>query len=225
MKHEKQILLFVRYPEKGKVKSRLAAALNEDMTLHLYRAFIADVREMLTKSGYAIIVFYHPSARKHEIMNMFGGARDYVPQCGNNLGGRMKNAFIYCFSKMRMHNAILIGSDVPDLTDAILQEAWGALDTHDAVIGPALDGGYYLIGFTRRAFLPSVFDNIEWGTDTVYARTMQLFRAHHRTVQCLAPWRDIDTIDDLQDLQQRHKTTAFLHSHTLTYLREINLLD
>jgi rSAM/selenodomain-associated transferase 1 len=225
MRHENHILLFVKYPEKGKVKSRLAADFGEDVTVCLYRAFIEDVCAMLTNEECTVDVFYHPLDRKHEIMNILGSEHAYVPQWGGNLGDRMKNAFFYCFSRTQAENAILMGSDIPDLTGEILHEACAALGTHDAVIGPSLDGGYYLIGFNRHAFLPRVFDDIPWSTDTVFARTMQIFHSHRRNVHHLAPWRDIDKIDDLRDLIQRHKTTDFSRSKTISYLREINLFD
>ena len=120
--------------------------------------------------------------------------------------------------------AIVVGSDVPDLPEAFMQESFAALEAYDSVIGPALDGGYYLIGFKRETFLPEVFQGIEWGTDRVLTRTLDIFGEHQRTAYLLPPLRDIDTPEDLRGSFQKNKDTPNC-PHTMAYLNESKLLE
>jgi hypothetical protein len=106
-------------------------------------------------------------------------------------------------------------------------KAFTALQTQEVVLGPAADGGYYLIGFRDTSFTPSVFEEIHWSTPTVLAETMTKIKKANRTVNLLPVWSDVDTIADLRNLVVRSKNTAFKFSRTITYLRQhdINLED
>ena len=110
------------------------------------------------------------------------------------------------------------GSDIPDLPESILSEAFRSLDDHDAVLGPARDGGYYLIGFRRDTFVPDVFRGIEWSTDRVFAETRRKLEQATRSVYLLPEWSDVDTPEDLRDLKERNEGTAFAKSRTMKYL-------
>jgi glycosyltransferase A (GT-A) superfamily protein (DUF2064 family) len=119
---------------------------------------------------------------------------------------------------MGSSRAVLIGSDIPDLPESILSEAFRSLDDHDAVLGPARDGGYYLIGFRRDTFVPDVFRGIEWSTDRVFAETRRKLEQATRSVYLLPEWSDVDTPEDLRDLKERNEGTAFAKSRTMKYL-------
>lgn len=216
------VLLFVKSPAHVPVKSRLAEAVDEEMARELYRNFVLDIMETLSgitaKSGAATTVCVYPPEAEREMQTWLGGDRRYLPQEGNNLGERMRNAFLRSFSD-GYRRAILIGSDAPDLTGEIITEGLACLEDRDAVIGPAHDGGYYLIGFRSGSFLPAVFDDIPWGTVEVFARTMQIFRRFAYDVPVLPPWRDIDTYDDLRHLKISHQQGPFADSRTMRYLR------
>jgi glycosyltransferase A (GT-A) superfamily protein (DUF2064 family) len=135
----------------------------------------------------------------------------------------MENAFIRCFSE-GFERAILIGSDLPDLTPAVLREAVASLAENDVVIGPASDGGYYLIGFHKRTFLPLMFHGIPWSAGTVFQKTMTILQDSALTVHRTPKWNDVDTMEDLKGLCKRSKDTGFDKSRTMTYLMKNEVL-
>jgi uncharacterized protein len=118
----------------------------------------------------------------------------------------MENAFLTAFAE-DFSKVMVVGSDFPDLPNQILEEAVRLLSFKDAVIGPAIDGGYYLIGFNSHRFLTDVFQHVDWGTATVFEQTMSIFRDHDYDVGVLPRCRDIDDYEDL---------LAFIHDHELT---------
>jgi len=129
----------------------------------------------------------------------------------------MELAFRHAFAEGRTR-AVLIGSDIPDLPTSVVSGAFRALDGNDAVIGPARDGGYYLVGFRSDTFLPGIFRGIPWSTATVLADTLAVFEREGRKVHRLSLWRDVDTIDDLKDLMDRSRNSNFSSSLTMAYL-------
>jgi rSAM/selenodomain-associated transferase 1 len=121
----------------------------------------------------------------------------YMPQQGVDLGERMKNGFIEAFA-MNLKRVVLIGSDIPTLPLEFIEEAFTSLEEKDVVIGPSLDGGYYLIGFKDKKFSPRVFKGIPWSKERVFEETMGILEQEGLTVHTLKPLRDIDTIEDLR---------------------------
>lgn len=217
MHPEQCLILFVKYPEKGQVKTRLARFLGEERAACLYRAFIEDLLERLSQGDYRFRIEYDPSTRKDEVIRMFGPVFSYLPQIGSDLGEKMANAFYRCFNE-HIQQVVLIGSDSPDLPDAIIKEAFLALENHEAVIGPAYDGGYYLIGFQQESFHPPVFEGIAWSTDGVFAETMQRLLHAGKKVHVLPFRRDIDTQEDLMALVAGSDGTSFSRSRTMACL-------
>jgi len=133
-----------------------------------------------------------------------------MPQHGRDLGERMKNGFLDGFAK-GYKRVVLIGSDIPDLPKNSIEEAFQSLEETDAVIGPAFDGGYYLIGFRQSAFSSQVFEEINWGTATVFDETMKKLKRLRRSVHTLPRLRDIDTVEDLNHLKGK---PSFPHLYT-----------
>jgi hypothetical protein len=109
----------------------------------------------------------------------------------------MRNGFINGFA-MGHKRVVLIGSDIPDLPLGFIKEAFAFLRKKDAVIGPAYDGGYYLIGFKDKTFSPQVFERIAWGTQNVFGETIKKLKRFRRVVHTLPYLRDIDTVEDLK---------------------------
>lgn|SRR5574341_69220 len=212
------ILLFVKAPIKGQVKSRLAARLGDDAALELYKNFVLDILETIEKTGKPCTIFFHPPEARDAVAGWLGPERDYLPQEGHDLGLRMANAFATIFNT-GAKRAILIGSDIPDLPADLLNEAVRTLGHHDTVLGPARDGGYYLIGFRRDTFVPDVFQGIEWSTDRVFAETRRKLEQAKRSVYLLPEWRDVDTMEDLSDVAARNTKTAFAKSRTMKYVK------
>jgi rSAM/selenodomain-associated transferase 1 len=128
----------------------------------------------------------------------------YMPQQGVDLGERMKNGFTEAFDS-GFKRVLLIGSDIPGLPLEFIEEAFASLKEKDAVIGPSLDGGYYLIGFRDEKFSPQVFKGILWSTERVFEETMKILEREGLTIHTLKPLRDIDTIDDLRIEELRKK--------------------
>ena len=114
--------------------------------------------------------------------------------------------------------AVLIGSDSPDLPKKYIEQAFIILQTRDVVLGPTVDGGYYLIGFHTNTFIPSVFEDILWSNQMVFQETVMKIKQAHRSLGLLPIWSDVDTIADLKHLIQRAKNTSFKSSQTMTYL-------
>lgn len=195
------ILLFVRAPEKGKVKTRLAKAIGEDAALKLYMSFVADELEMLRELFFDVIIFFYPHTARQTVENWLDNEFDFVSQSGKDLGQRMENAFKEVFSK-GYGQALLIGSDLPDLSSSVILDAFDHLDQKDSVIGPTEDGGYYLIGFHRVTCFEGVFKNIAWSTSHVFNQTLQHFQKFKLNYHILPKRQDIDNYDDLMKLKK-----------------------
>ena len=213
------LAVFVRHPEPGRVKTRLAKAYGDPFAAELYGYFVDDLLEALVPGSYHLEIFFTPSEREMEIRQRFGVRFYYSPQEGEGLGERMEKAFQSCFAKGFVAT-LLIGSDFPDLTADLIEQAFQTLENgQDAVVGPAFDGGYYLIGFRSATFDPAVFSGMPWGENTVFEKTLNRLYARRYRVHLAPAWHDIDTENDLANLKARHGNTAFSRSRTMAFLR------
>ena len=211
------ILFFVKYPEEGQVKTRLSAGLNEAVAAELYRNFVLDLLSMLEKLDFQFHIYLSPENSREKFIEWLGDQYSYVPQQGDDLGQRMKNALSQAFDQ-GFSRAIVIGSDMPDLPGELIDDAFLSLKTHDAVLGPTFDGGYYLIGFNSGTFLPEVFEEMEWSTDTVFANTISRLRNAGLRIHELPERRDIDVLADLKYLYLESGNNAFSRSRTMSYI-------
>jgi rSAM/selenodomain-associated transferase 1 len=211
------LLLFVKSPIKGQVKTRLSAETSEGFEVELYKCFVEDMISLVENLDVHLEVCFYPPHTRLNFSEWLGEQHCYRPQAGDNLGERLRNAFDNAFEE-GFSNVVAIGSDSPDLPAHYLIESFEALAVHDAVIGPANDGGYYLIGFSKEKFTPEAFDNISWSTDGVFEQTVSILKRHERKVYLLPLWHDVDTIADLKSLLLRTRNTAFEKSKTYLYL-------
>lgn len=211
--------MFAKYPDKGKVKSRLILEGYDGLAVDLYRCFIEDLLKRVSTGNYKFLIAYDPPEKGNEFIKTFGEDFLYVPQQGENLGVRMHQSFADCF-KNGFHYAVIIGSDCPDLSQRTIEEAFRSLNEHDAVIGPALDGGYYLIGFAGNSISRRFFENIQWSTDNVFKETMRRFREAGITAHVLPVKRDIDRADDIYALIEENQCSDFSKSRTIQFLKE-----
>jgi hypothetical protein len=191
------VLFFIKNPQKAKVKTRLASAIGDKMAVNLYKRFLLEMLSTLNKGTFLFYLCFHPEDSLKDLKNWLGEDYLYIPQIGENLGDKMKNAFIEAFS-MKFKRVLLIGSDIPDLPLEFIDEAFKSLDEKDAVIGPSVDGGYYLIGFKDKTFLSRAFERIPWSTERVFDETMKVLEDQKLTIHTLQPLRDIDTVEDLE---------------------------
>lgn len=215
---DQRVLFFVRSPERGRVKTRLAAAIGPDRATELYGRFVEDIIAMLDETGVDVHCCYEPAGAGVTLSGWLGSQRSYVAQVGEDLGRRMANAFQDAF-KDGISRAILIGSDIPDLPATIVEQAFRDLRTNDVVIGPSRDGGYYLLGFVATRFVPEVFEGITWSTDHVFDQTMAILNGNGVSVSVLPVWHDVDTRSDLDALIERNKDTAFQDTKTFNLIR------
>jgi rSAM/selenodomain-associated transferase 1 len=211
------VLFFVKYPTPGKVKTRLAQEVGSDQAVELYKCFVEDVVTLLDRLNIHFKFYFYPADARKRFMSWLGQKYDYVPQVGTDLGKRMQSAFSHAFEE-GFRRAVIIGSDIPDLPEDFLRQAFWEMDTHDVVLGPANDGGYYLVGFTRKGFLPEAFENVAWSSDSVFEQTVSILKQNRRRVCLLPQWYDVDTLADFASLLSRNKNTAFNKSRTFCYL-------
>jgi uncharacterized protein len=200
--------IMARAPSSGG-KTRLAPHLSESRLLVLRRALLADTLHVVSAvGGVAPFVFFTPLEGRDEIAAMACGAArsgppsiTLVPQHGDDLGARMQHALTHLLVERRFRIAVLVGSDIPLLTAAHLFEALDALRRDGGIVlGPADDGGYYLMGMTE--VYPQVFDRIAWGGDDVLIET--LARADRIGIgrRIIRGGYDVDTIEDLRRVEQ-----------------------
>ena len=216
------LVMFVRFPGQGQVKSRLAKDLGEEEATNLYRCFVEDLLERFSKEAYRLRIAFYPAEKEREMREMLGDEFSYIPQTGEDLGERMKLSFLRCFSE-GARSVVLIGSDIPDLPARIVDEAFLALDRNEAVIGPSVDGGYYLLGFKQDTFNGDVFMGLPWGAETVFQETMKILHMAGALVHLLPVWWDIDKPEDIAALIENSEHTGFADSKTMLYLKTIGL--
>ena len=191
------ILLFVKYPEPGKVKTRLAATLGAEMAADIYRRLVAAVVAGLPDGDDLIVVFDPPERRaqvEEWLQSLLAERRaDFTAQAAGDLGVRLERAFADAFDQ-GFGKVAVIGSDCIELTPATFSETWQALEAHDAVLGPSTDGGYYLLALRQPC--AALFHGVAWSTDAVRAQTRARAQAAGLAVHELAALPDIDTEAD-----------------------------
>jgi rSAM/selenodomain-associated transferase 1 len=192
------ILVFVRAPRAGQVKTRLAAEIGAEPALRVYRRLaehaVGEARAL--GSGVEVRVHFTPAGAEGEVRRWLGAGAAYLPQAEAELGGRMAAAFEAAFAPGH-GRVVIIGSDLPELSAAVLRDAFAALDHHPAVLGPARDGGYYLLGLRR--MIPEIFHSIAWSTGEVFRATMERFAALGITPALLPVLADVDVAADLPE--------------------------
>lgn len=221
------ILFYLKFPEQGKVKTRLANTLGHEHAVALYRCFIADILAMLRNAAQDgksdVCICYAPESAGQAFREWLGTDYGYFPQRDHDLGERMADSFRQAF-EAGYTKAILIGSDLPDLPLEHITGGFAQLDAHDVVIGPTDDGGYYLVGVRQNSFFPEIFQGIPWSTDTVYAKTITKIHAVNCTYGELPEWSDVDVADDLRQLIARNRQSARA-LRTMAYLRQHQIVD
>lgn len=195
------LLLFARYPVPGEAKTRLVPAIGPRNAALLHRRMAehaAGVARAARAAGGAGITVCCTGARVRRFRAWLGEDLRYARQPRGDLGARLRHAFGAAFAGGAA-GALAVGADVPDLTAEILRQAVDALRGRDAVLGPASDGGYYLIG--TRAFRPELFSGVDWGTDRVCRQTREAIRRLGMTVLELPTLRDVDRPEDLAGIR------------------------
>ncbi|GAB6059212.1 TIGR04283 family arsenosugar biosynthesis glycosyltransferase [Desulfonatronum parangueonense] len=197
------ILIFTRYPVPGRVKTRLIPALGPETAARLHRRMtehVVTVARGLAGNGGVNIHVGFTGAPLKKFRSWLGHDLRYLQQNGDDLGRRMHHGLEAVFrTTPGMGPVLVIGTDVPCLDKAILDQALSALESSDLVIGPAEDGGYYLIGMHRPH--PELFQNMDWGSSSVFAQTMDAAKRLGLTITTLPELQDVDRPEDLDALR------------------------
>ena len=221
------LILFAKPPLAGRVKTRLAANLGSEGAAQLYACFLRDAAGTARALGEARpganlvcewALEQGDSLDEFPLTDWLPGAFLHRAQTGADLGARMAAALGRCLAFGR--RAVLIGTDFPDLPHEVLIDAFEKLESGDEpkiALGPAADGGYYLIGMNR--FLPEIFTGIPWSTGEVLSRTMEKADTLGVGTAFLPEWRDVDEADDLEALKSRLSRDDSRARHTQEYLR------
>lgn len=185
------LIIMIKNPVKGKVKTRLAATIGDDAALAVYQKLLEHTRTITDGVQADVFVFYSDVIDRNDLFTA-GKYKKYT-QCSGNLGVRMDYAFSIPF-KNEYKRVVMIGADCYALTNEHINRAFTALDNNDFVIGPADDGGYYLIGMKK--WNRWILENKNWSTHTLLEETKSDILNRNGTVQLLDTLSDIDTIED-----------------------------
>lgn len=186
-------LLFLRAPRFGTVKSRLAVSIGPHAALDAYRQLVATLTHNL-RDWPSLEARVTPDDASPEVRPFLQSRWSTAPQGPGDLGQRLHRATLEHFESRNARTLVIIGSDCPEVSFEDLSSAHDLLLRHDVVLGPALDGGYWLIGLSRP--VPELFEAMPWGTGHVYAETVRRTRALHRSLANLRPLADVDTVED-----------------------------
>lgn len=196
MKTENALIIFIRNPELGKVKTRLAATIGNNKALKIYEELLRHTREITQNLPVQKLLFYADYINNNDSWPTENYRK--ILQNEGDLGVKMQAAFKTAFSLA--NRVIIVGSDCYELTEGMLENAFNELKTHDAVIGPAEDGGYYLLGFSRPN--DTVFQNKNWSTDSVFDATIQDLKYKNFSYSVLPVLKDVDEEKDLGELKR-----------------------
>lgn len=189
------LIIFVRNPELGKVKTRLAAYVGDQRALEIYISLLMHTKDVAISCDCDKYVFANGNVPQQNWQGFY-----IEQQTAGNLGDKMSDAFAFLFAK-NYERVVIIGSDCLELSGSHLAEAFNRLTDHDVVIGPANDGGYYLLGMKKNH--ADIFLNKNWGNDSVFFQTVQTIKRLGLFMHQLEFLNDIDEEKDLPDSLRR----------------------
>lgn len=195
--HSDAVIVFAKTPQAGKVKTRLAYGTSDDFAITFYQICLHQLFHTLKQCTADILLYLTPDSDADYFSSF--QPNKILFQKGNDLGLRMKNALEEQLPHYQ--KVMLIGSDIPTINETTIEHAQTILDTDEAVIGPAEDGGYYLIGFKQGHFT-DCFHSIQWSTNTVFQKTCSFLS--EKKLGLLPVCSDVDTLADLQNLHNEN---------------------
>lgn len=192
------LMIFVRNPRLGSVKTRLAKAIGDRKALSVYRVLLDQTRSVALDMETDRAIFYTEELEKNDLFD--ASAFQKYQQRGADLGERMAGAFRFAFDS-GYQRVVIMGSDCIELTSGILRKAFRQLHSHSVVLGPAQDGGYYLLGMNRYIDL---FRNKAWSTENVFLDTLNEVKAGGHSYALMPTLSDLDDLEDLQRLKKQY---------------------
>lgn len=197
------LLVFQRNAVLGKVKTRLALGVGQSRALEIYRYLVAYTHRMLSSVSVPVALFVDEELMDHSLPSV----EWMCLQEGSNLGEKMANAFQKS-AALGAERMVLIGTDCPTLDVELLMQAFNELNQVDLVLGPASDGGYYLVGMKKMH--PRLFEGITWSTSTVLKETLKLAEREGLSVHLLPELSDVDTATDWEKYVAQHPEVSHL---------------
>jgi len=194
MSKENRLILFAKNPEKGKVKTRLAKSIGDDKALEIYHALVQQSAIVCTAVNSERVVYYTTFTDTSDAYDNV--AFDKKMQVEGDLGGRMHAAFLEEFTE-GYKKVVIVGSDCYDLTEEHIHQAFRILDTKDVVIGPANDGGYYLLGM--RSLISELFFEKSWSTPKLISETKATLKEQNLSFEFLEELTDLDEIHEMPE--------------------------
>jgi len=198
MQLAEQLTIFTRYPEPGRTKTRLISALGKEGAAALQKELtektVQKIDQLLQAHPVQLVIYFE-GGDLASMQSWLGPERIYKSQGHGDLGEKLKNAFAHAF-RTGVQRMITIGCDCPELTIDHISRAFNALRQKDLVLGPAIDGGYYLIGLHHPA--DPLFEDIPWGTDKVFETAVTQAQKLGLSIETLEELRDVDRPEDLE---------------------------
>jgi len=195
---ENKLIIFVKNEEVGKVKTRLAESIGDRKALQVYQGLVKHTHSVTLPLKVNKEVWYSIEVEHDDVWSK-GHFKKKV-QMGSDLGHKMTDAFKTSFEKSAS-KVVIIGSDSAEIDAEIIEEAFEKLAENDVVVGPARDGGYYLLGMNK--FHPQLFEGVEWSTDKVLHSTLETVEQLGLTYTKLKPLNDVDTIEDWLEVKDQ----------------------
>jgi hypothetical protein len=190
--------LFAKWPCPGQVKTRLAAATSPAWAAQVAEVFLLDLLDRLAAVPARRVVAFTPRQAEPDFAAVAKDRFDLLPQVEGDLGRRLA-AFIEGELQSGAERVVVLGTDSPTVPLPYVEQAFAELEHADVVLGPAADGGYYLVGCARQ--VPPIFEGIAWGTAEVLAQTIARLHDTRHRLALLPPWYDVDTLDDWRMLR------------------------
>ena len=215
---KRAVICLTRVPIAGKTKTRLMPLLGGARCAALHTAFLQDLSQVYQSLQADLFVAYTPEDGWEQLREIFPTATAFFPQCPGGLGERMDTA-IQSVLDRGYEACVLTGSDLPALQALHFERAFAALQSADLVIGPSLDGGYYLIGMKRPC--PELFMNQAYGGSNVFESTCRAANKAGRTIDSVLPCGDVDTPGDLRRLWGEIEAGKVHCPHTAAFLRQL----
>lgn len=213
------VCVFAKPPRPGTVKTRLAPVLGDEVAAALARAFLLDTWSTVTRVSGVDVVLAATEVEAPEWPSL--GAAAVWPQGAGTLGDRLERVLRRALETHPF--AIAIGTDIPGLPPSRLDDACAALRSADAVLGPADDGGFYLVGVSTCPH--GLLDTVPWSASDTCARTLERFERHHLTATVLDPWFDVDEPADLDALRRRIRDGTIHAPETARILGEATAMN
>jgi len=219
------LVIMAKAPRPGSVKTRLAPALSSEAVVAFYHCLLEDTLALARFLGDVEVGIMCPESDVRDLTRLAGGQASVVAQRGQGLAAGLTSVFAHfsqgCDGEIRRRRIIAFNSDSPHLPPSVLEDAFESLKTHDLVVGPTHDGGYYLVG--AKAFHPSLFENDGMGTSSALEKLLSRARSLQLSIHLAAAFYDIDEADDLARLAEDLRLAPERAPRTASWLQQWEL--